>query len=119
MNISTKATNIELTPALRDYAEKRLSGVVKFTGGDADIAIEIGKTTGHHHKGEYFRAEANVITPLGRQYRAVSDKTDLYEAIDDVRNELVRELTHDKDRSKTLLRRGAQKLKGMLRGFRS
>ncbi len=36
----------------------------------------------------FFRAEVNVITALGKQYRAVSEKTDLYEAIDDVRTEI-------------------------------
>ncbi len=118
MNIITKATNIELTPALKDYTEKRLGSIVKFTGGDASIAAEIGLTTGHHHKGDIFRAEVNVITPLGKQYRAVSEKSDLYEAIDDIREEIVRSLTSDKKRSSTLFRLGAQKIKNILKGFR-
>jgi ribosomal subunit interface protein len=119
MNIAIKSTNIDLTPALKDYAEKRLGGITKFTGGDANISVEIGKTTNHHKNGEFFRAEANVVTPLGKQYRATSEKADLYEAIDDVRAELIDMLSQDKDRSKTLFKRGAQKIKGLIKGFRS
>ena len=119
MNISIKSTNIELTPALRDYSEKRLAAITKYTGGDATATVEIGKTTDHHKQGEIFRAEVNVLTPLGKQYRAVSEKTDLYEAIDDVRAEIVRELSSAKGKRLTLFKRGAQQIKNMMRGFRN
>ncbi|MDB5254837.1 MAG: Ribosomal subunit interface protein [Candidatus Nomurabacteria bacterium] len=116
MSISIKSTLIELTPALADYTEKRLSTITKYTEGECMIAVEIGKTTMHHKNGEVFRAEVNVTTPLGKQYRAVSEKTDLYEAIDDVRTEIVREIKGAKSRTQTLFRRGASKLKGLIKG---
>jgi ribosomal subunit interface protein len=118
MNIVIKSTNLELTPALRDYTEKRLRSIVKYTGGDATITVEIGKTTAHHKQGEVFLAEVHVLTPLGKQHHAASEKGDLYEAIDDVRNEIVRELASAKGKRETLFRRGAQKVKWMMRGFR-
>lgn len=118
MNIAIKSTNIELTEALQDYTEKRLSGIAKFAGGEAMVRVEIGKTTGHHKHGDVFVAEVNVTTALGRQYRAVSEKNDLYEAIDDVRGEIINTLSGDKDRSQTLFRRGAAKIKNMLKGFK-
>jgi len=119
MGISIKATSLELTPALKDYAEKRLSNLGKFTGGEPMVAIELGKSSGHHNKGDIFRAEVNVLTPLGKQHRAVSEKADMYEAIDDIRAEIVRELTSAKDKKGSLFRRGARKIKNMLKGFRN
>ena len=117
MSISIKTTLIELTPALSDYTEKRLGTLTKYTEGEPTISIEIGKTTMHHRHGDVFRAEVNITTALGKQYRAVSEKTDLYEAIDDTRAEIIRELKAGKERYKTLLRRGAQKIKRLVRGI--
>jgi ribosomal subunit interface protein len=116
MSISIKSTLIELTPALSDYTEKRLSTITKYTEGECLIAVEIGKTTMHHRNGEVYRAEVNVTTPLGRKYYATSEKADLYEAIDDVRNEIVREIKGGKSRSQTLFRRGALTLKRLVKG---
>lgn len=119
MNISIKASNIELTPALKDYTEKRFGALSKYVGADIVVAAEIGKTTDHHRSGDIFRAEANVTTPLGKQYRAVSEKADLYEAIDDVRDDIVRSITSAKGKHEALWKRGARKIKEIVRGFRS
>ncbi len=115
--MTIKSTLIELTPALSDYAEKRLSTITKYTEGDPLIAVEIGKTTMHHRNGEVFRAEVNLTTALGKQYRAVSEKADLYEAIDDIRTEIIREMKDGKSRSQTLFRRGATKIKDLVKGM--
>ncbi|MEO5646069.1 MAG: ribosome-associated translation inhibitor RaiA [Candidatus Paceibacterota bacterium] len=117
MSISIKSTLIELTPALTDYTEKRLSSITKYTEGDCIIAVEIGKTTMHHKNGDVYKAEVNVTTPLGKQYNASSEKTDLYEAIDDVRTEIIREIKGGKARSQTLFRRGAATLKRLVKGM--
>ncbi len=117
MSINIKSTLIELTPALTDYTEKRLSSITKYAEGDCVITAEIGKTTMHHKNGDVYKAEVNVTTPLGRQYNASSEKTDLYEAIDDVRSEIIREIKGGRDRSQTLFRRGASKLKRLIKGM--
>lgn len=119
MNISIKSTNIDLTPALKDYTEKRIAGISKWCGEESTAVIEIGKTTAHHKNGEVFKAEINVTTTLGKQFRAVSEKSDLYEAIDDVRNDIVRELSSAKGKKDALWKRGARKIKNMMRGFRN
>lgn len=117
MSITIKTTLIDITPALTDYTEKRLGTIAKHTESTPTITVEIGKTTMHHRNGDVFRAEVNVITALGKQYRAVSEKTDLYEAIDDVRTEIVRELKEGKSKTQTLFRRGAKKLKNLVKGL--
>lgn len=120
MNISIKSTNIELTPALKDYTEKRILSINKFSNEEVSAVVEIGKTTNHHKNGEdLFRAEVNVTTSLGKQLRAVSEKSDLYEAIDDVREQMVRKLKSLKGKSDALWKKGARKIKAMIRGFRN
>ena len=114
MSITIKTTLIELTPALTDYTEKRLITLNKYTENPL-ITVEIGKTTMHHRHGDVFRAEVNLTNALGRQYRAVSEKTDLYEAIDDVRAEIIRELKAGKSKTQTLFRRGSQKIKNLVK----
>jgi ribosomal subunit interface protein len=117
MSISIKSTLIELTPALSDYTEKRLSTITKYTEGDCTIAVELGKTTMHHRHGMVYHAEVHVTTPLGRTYHATSEKADLYEAIDDIRADIIREIKSGKSRHQTLFRRGSQKIKSLVRGI--
>ena len=118
MSISIKAVHIELTPALKDYTEKRLRAIEKYTGSEPEVVVEIGQSTTHHKQGNIFIAEVHVTTALGKQHHAVSEKADLYEAIDDVRNEIISALSSAKGKQATLFKRGAQKIKKLLRGFR-
>ena len=107
---------MELTEAIKDYAEKRVSkGIVKYVTEAGIVAITVGKTTNHHKNGDVFIAEANIETPLGKTYNAVSEKSDLYEAIDDLRDTLVRELSSSKDKKDTLWKRGSRKIKQLLK----
>ncbi len=119
MSILITAHNTEITTAIRDYVEKRLTGLSKYTAGEPMANVEISKTSNHHRQGDIFEAKVHLVTPLGKTYHAISTKQDLYEAIDDVRSEMMRELSSAKDKNTTLFRRGAQKVKNLLRGFRS
>lgn len=113
-----KATNTTLTPAITNYVESKLSKEVlgKFSGHSKilDVNVDIGKTTGHHTHGEIFRAEINVSVK-GKVLRAVSDKEDLYSAIDDVHDEIIEILRDAKEKKDALWRRGARRIKDMLR----
>lgn len=118
MKIKITTTNIELTSAIESYVEEKMRSVEKFAmphqSEDPIMEIEIGKTTNHHQSGDVFRAETNVRV-RGKHFRATSEKNDLYAAIDDVRNELVRELSSHKEKTRTLVRKGAGMIKNMLR----
>jgi len=119
MNIKIKATNFEITPAIEDYIGKRISSLDKFArdkDGSARCDIEVGKTTKHHRSGDVFRAEINLHVS-GKNFYAVSEKDDLYAAIDEVRDEIAYALTSYKDRTITVMRRGALKVKNMLKGL--
>ncbi len=119
MTISNlKATNMELTDAIREYVEKRLSQLDKLLQGHRDmhLSVEVGKTTRHHKEGDFFFAEVNLVLG-GENFRAVSERDNLYTAIDEVKDELARELTHFKDRRRTLIRRGSLAIKNTLKGL--
>lgn len=118
MKIKITITNIQLTSAIESYVDEKMKSVEKFAMPHVDeepiLEIEIGKTTNHHSNGDVFKAEVTMRV-RGKYFRATSEKDDLYTAIDDVRNELVRELTSHKDKARTLVRKGAGMIKDMLR----
>lgn len=118
MQIKIKVTNIELTNALESYVEEKIQSIEKFAIAHEEenpiVQVEIGKTTNHHRSGEVFRAEANLVV-RGKRFHAHSSKDDLYAAIDDLREELVRELTSHKGKERALFRRGAAMVKNLIR----
>lgn len=119
MTINLKATGITLTPQISEYLDKRLEGVQKFLpeGEGAFVAnVELGKTTRHHQTGDIFKAEITVHFG-GRTFRAVSERQDLYSAIDDMKDEITRELGSYKEKRLSILRRSGQKLKNILKGI--
>mgnify|MGYP003858811813 CR=1 FL=1 len=61
MTINITEHTADLTPALRDYIEKRMQGLSKFTAGEPTVVVEIGKTTEHHRQGEVFEAKVHGI----------------------------------------------------------
>jgi len=119
MNITTKATNISLTPDITNYLEKQLQGLKKFIAPD-DTAIktqvELARTTNHHEKGDIFRAEITIYA--GKMtYRAESETSDLFSAIDDMKEQISNELRTDKKKKLHFLRKSGQRVKDFLRGF--
>jgi putative sigma-54 modulation protein len=118
MKINIKATGIELTPAISDYVHKKVSSLEKYLekGSDVVAQVEVGKSTQHHKSGEVFRAEVHLIG-AGFDLYAASEQTDLYAAIDVVKDEISRNLTHQKGKRFALARRGGRMVKDMMRGL--
>jgi putative sigma-54 modulation protein len=121
MHINIKATGIELTPAISDYSMKKVQSLEKYLDKDnPDIVaqVEVGKSTQHHKSGEIFRAEVHVVGG-GNDYYAVSEQTDLYAAIDLVKDEIAREMVKSKGKRFALAKRGGRAVKNAIRGFPS
>ena len=117
MKINLKATGIELTPAISNYAEKKVSALERLLDNEDVVAqVEIGKITRHHKSGEVFKAEVHLIG-AGLDLYALSEKEDLYAAIDSVKDDIVRELNKTKGKRFALMRRGGQRIKDMMRGL--
>lgn len=109
---------MEMTSTISDYATKKVEMLGKFisTHDVVQVWVEIGKTTQHHQHGEIFRAELQIKFD-GNSLRAVSEKDDLYAAIDDAQEELKREILKFKDKKGTKRRRGERMLKKLLSVF--
>ena len=119
MKINTKATGITLTPSISDYVEKKVLMLEKFLNSADEILVnvEVGKTTKHHKSGDVFRAEIQIMAN-GDTYYAEIEKDDLYAAIDEVKDQMVRELTSSKKKSMSFVRRSGAKLKDLLKGMK-
>jgi ribosomal subunit interface protein len=117
MKMNIKATGIELTPDILAYAEKRLTKVEKYIdASDPVMAVELGRVTQHHRQGEIFRAEVR-ISGGGADYYAAKEAVDLRAAIDEVKDEIIREVNKNRGRKLSLMRRGGRMMKDAMRGF--
>ncbi len=120
MNINIRATNFELTPEIQAYLDKKLESVDKLIDTNDSSAyahVELGKISRHHKSGDIFRAEIN-LSLKGQQIRAEAEGEDLYKAIHEMKESLVREVDKMKERKLSLLRRGLQRAKRLIRGNR-
>lgn len=93
-----QATNTELTDAIRNYVTEKVEGLERFTKrfDPCDAAIEIGKVSEHHNKGDIFFAEITVSIP-GDTVRTHVEKDDLYAAIDEAKDDVKRQFVEKKD----------------------
>jgi ribosomal subunit interface protein len=128
MRINIKATNIKLDEALKIWVEKKIGEIERFLadfGKDLyfkqkpqlEIWVEIGKTTHHHQKGEVFRAEAQLYLPK-KVIRAEAVSTDLRDAINEVKDELQREIKKYKGKRIDRARKWARRVKNWTRAHR-
>lgn len=117
MNLNIKSTNMRMTPAIKSYVEEKVALIEKLIDpADTSVGanVEVGRTTKHHQSGDVFRAEINLHI-AGRNLRAVSKQQDLYAAIDEMKDDVTRQLRVGKRKRIDFTRRGGAKLKKMIR----
>lgn len=113
---------MELTEAIRNYVLKRVTNLEKLLSrieegeGRVMVNFEVSKSTNHHKSGEIFHADC-LIKIDGKEFYGSADKEDLYQAIDALKDSLYNEINKNKDRSQTLLYRGARSIKKMMKGL--
>jgi len=100
MKIKTQGTGIELTEAIKSYAEEKAEGLLKFFDKIVSIDIDVGMDSHHHNKGKVYYAEMNVSVP-GNLIRVRKDAVDLYKAIDKVKDHLKVELQKMKEKKRS------------------
>jgi ribosomal subunit interface protein len=112
--IKFKATNTELTGQLQDLMEMKLHSLEKFIGDETDVKceVEFEKVTAQN-SGPIHRVETNLYLK-GTLYRAEATEMSFEEAVDEVRNELDKELRRAGKKQETMLKRGGRKIKEML-----
>lgn len=113
---------MELTPAIYDYVEKRVTNLGKLiksieeSGGEVMVNFEVAKSTNHHKAGDIYHTDC-LINIKGQEFYASADEEDLYAAIDALKESLYHDISKSKDRRQTLLYRGARSVKKMMKGL--
>lgn len=121
MKLNVKGTNLTLSPDVSSYLDKKLAVVRKLIDHEETVvcSVELARNT-HHVSGDVFKAEITLEIP-GRPglFRADASGQTIESAIDGAQEEMLGELRKQKRKYLHLLRRGGQKLKDMVRGFRN
>ena len=112
--INFKATNTEVDDSLKTLAEQKLQALEKFVQDTpAILDVEFEKVTAQQ-SGNIYRVEANMQLD-GWLFRAQSTMDSFEKAIDEVRDQLDKELRRNAKKQETLFKKGARKIKEMLR----
>lgn len=89
MAITVRGKNIDITPALRDYVEKRVKKITKYFDQTGDIAVIL--------KVEKDRHQIEVTVPVdGIVLRGEESTTDMYVSIDQVMDKIERQIEKHK-----------------------
>ena len=101
MVINIQANGMELTDAIRQYAEEKVKSLTKFFDNIQQADIDVGMESNHHKKGKVYYAEMNLHIP-SKVVRMRKDAVDLYKAIDKVKDHLKVELEKIKGKMRHL-----------------
>lgn len=116
--IKIKGTNIDLTDQIKSYINSQINSLDKFIDAteedEALFEIEVSKTTTNQNTGKIFRTEIN-LTIHGQLYRAESTEKELNTSTDVASAEIERQLRRGKNKRIDLFRRGAKKIKNILK----
>ena len=102
MKIDIKGTLLELTPAIKEYVQKKLAPLSRLmktfeAEGETTAFIEIARTTKHHKRGEVYYAEATLLF-AGKSLRVERYHRDIRAAIDLMRDTLKAEILRQKEK---------------------
>lgn len=113
--INFKFTNTESSDGLKTVLEQKLQSLEKFIGDETDVKcdVEFEKVTTSEH-GPVYRVEVNLYV-AGTMYRAEATLETFEEAIDEVRDELDKELRRNNKKHADLIKKGGRKIKEWLR----
>jgi ribosomal subunit interface protein len=114
--ITLKTTNFEILPHIEKLLDKRLGTLGKFVP-DYEPAqtceVELEKLTGQQ-TGNIYRTEINLQVG-GTLFRAEATAERMEDAIEQAKNELKSEIIRKMGKRRSLFKRGAQRIKKMIR----
>ena len=99
MAINVRGKNLEVTPALKEYVEKRVKKVTKYFDKTGDIAVILKVEKGHH--------QVEVTVPVdGILLRGEESTTDMYASIDQVMDKIEKQIEKHKTKLSKKFRGG-------------
>lgn len=99
MRIDVVGRHLDVTDAMREHAESKLSKLPKYFDGTQQIVLTLSKDD--HHKHGEFGVELRIDVEKHRDFILHAHGEDLYAAIDQVAQKGARELADYKERLKT------------------
>lgn len=117
MDIRIKTTNYQMQSETSQYLDKKIADIEKFVDeseGAARCEVEVGRAAGHPERGNIWMAEVHLIYK-GREYRSVATAESVNAAIDEAKDDIMRQLRRDKRFHIRIARRGGALLKRIIR----
>ena len=107
MRTDIKATKLELSGEIKDYIQKKMNMLERYLGNIQvlNCHVEIGLAVGGQKNGQIYRAEANLDLP-GELLRVERNATDIFKAIDKVKEHLVDQIKKYKEKKIERKRKG-------------
>jgi ribosome-associated translation inhibitor RaiA len=107
-----------MTSAVKKYLDIRVKALEKLLGSDAAVSrceVEIGQATGRrrHDEHKYF-AEFLIRAPRRKMVRAVNNEPTINAAIDNAKEEILRQLRKQKTATTSKNRRAGAQIKRSL-----
>ncbi|MDO8514802.1 MAG: HPF/RaiA family ribosome-associated protein [bacterium] len=119
MDIRIKAANHELAQETRNYLDERLASLEKFLGDDTSLVrceVELGRDAGRpRHGANMWFAEIHIIEPGSARVYARNNAASVNAAIDDVKEEVERQLRQNKKLHMRVLRKTGAAVKRWMR----
>lgn len=122
MNVRIKAKDIELSTATQKYLNIRILALEKLLGSDAAVSrveVEVGKAAGKQRHGEHlYFAEFLIRAPRRKPVRAVNHESTINAAIDQAKEEAMRQLRKQKTVKQTETKKEGARIKRKLQSGR-
>ena len=93
MTLQIRTNNLELTPSLREYAQKRFSKLERFSNN-----IIHSELTLHEQRGQYFGEF--ILKVKGKTLKVSAQDKDLMALVDQLKDDMVISLKHYESRIK-------------------
>ena len=107
-----------MTQEVADYLDQRIASLSKLLAGSEDVArieVEVGRDAGRpRHGANIWFAEISVIVPGQDRIYARNNSESVNGAIDDVKEEVERQLRRERKLHIRLMRKGGALLKNLL-----
>ena len=99
MRIDVKATKLELSEEIKVYIQKKMDMMERYLGKIQvlNCHVEVGLAVGGQQSGQIYRAEVNLDLP-GELLRVERTATDIFKAIDKVKDHLVDQIKRYKEK---------------------
>ena len=117
MNYNIKGTHLDISDELRSYVEKKLAHADRLLGDETTAHADVELQYLEEGRSGKYRAEFTV-SAKGQVYRADCWGATMHEALDAAGAEMVKELSRDKKKRQSVLRRTSLRVKEYLRGWR-